>query len=394
MGQSPVMGKRLFASIAVEPMRVPSAHLNLSKKQRLLDHKDMETSKENESMGEDEAMFEGSDDDSTSETEEEEEACCSTKLVPIQSFNLDSEERHVDVHVMVIGEPERKTDTKMKAVVADKTSAVNLWIYDDSLFKHFRDQAGVMLRNVRWNGRILEANKRSSAKVASGFKISDHIIAEALGTGQPISTERANALPDLSLMCLKGKVVKKSFLLIQPCYGNMKKLCQIKLRDDKGFVDVDVWGDDAEDMEVGIVIKMTSCRKREPQRPDGPPITTTPNTLVKRLSSSELKHINLDKLYRRGTIQAFDVDLESDITLDSEPNMMTRVDIDMLGRGGNLDTVMVFWAQLIQLFEIYNMPIPSIDDGENIKNLLQELQENEIIIRYKACGTVEKFRRC
>lgn len=126
----------------------------------------------------------------------------------IQSFILDSTERRVDVHVMVIGEPEKKTSTKMKAVVADETSAVNLWIYDDSLFKHFSDQASVILRNVRWNGRILEANKRSSGKVASGFKIPEHIIAEALGTGQPISTKRANALPDRSLMCLKGKVVK------------------------------------------------------------------------------------------------------------------------------------------------------------------------------------------
>ncbi|XP_046377738.2 uncharacterized protein LOC124149936 [Haliotis rufescens] len=284
---------------------------------------------------------------------------------------------------MVIGEPERKTSTKMKAVVADKTSAVNLWIYDDSLFKHFSDQASVILRNVRWNGSILEF---------SGFKIPEHIITEALGTGQPISIKRANALPDLSLMCLKGKVVKKSFLLIRPFKKKILNYCQIKLRDDKGFVDVDVWGDAAEAMERGIVIKMTSCRKREPQRPDGPPISTTPDTLVKKLPLLELKQNDVDKLYRRGTIQAFDVDLDSDIKLDSEPNTMTRVDIDMRRKGGKLDTVMVFCAQLIQLFEIYNMTIPSIDDGENIVKLLTKLQGKKI--KYKACGTVEKFRRC
>ncbi|XP_046542754.1 uncharacterized protein LOC124253073 [Haliotis rubra] len=227
-----------------------------------------------------------SDDDENTDNDSEEDI--GQPLKRIRDFVRDPQEQDVTLHVKVVkvGQVEEKSNkNQFMATVADDTSAVDICVREENLFDKFELEKCIILRNVTWNGKVLFTKSSSTATFAAEIQAPENIIADAFGEGEPVPISEITKQDFLTKISLKGKIVKQTPLIKRKCYGKVLSYRKVKLEDETGSVDVDVWGDIAEQMQLGKVYKVISCKKRKPRMPHDPWVTTTPTSTVMLLPS-------------------------------------------------------------------------------------------------------------
>ncbi|XP_046542752.1 uncharacterized protein LOC124253070 [Haliotis rubra] len=181
--------------------------------------------------------------------------------------------------------------------------------------------------------------------------------------------------------------------------------------DDTGFVYMDVWGDIADQIQMGRVFKINSCKKRESERSLDSWITTTPRSTVTYLPSSELKQIQKER-YQRGKLMGIDVtpymscptprcfhfQLTDGLCESCQRHIQDRDQviygeaiIDIRTQKGNIHQLTVYWPELCKLFGLFKKDIPPGIDKEKIVQTFMDLAEKPV--KYQACGIVRKFKR-
>ncbi|XP_067668482.1 uncharacterized protein [Haliotis asinina] len=373
---------------------------------------DVEMEEDPESMDEFTENDCGDDtDDESVESDSEEDIGQPLKL--IKEFKMDPEEQDVTLHVKVmkVGQVEEKSNKRQfMATVADATSAVDICVREETLFDKFKLEGCIILRNVTWTGRILFTKPSSTATFAMEFRVPKEVTANAFGTGDPVTISKVCSLPDMSWFKLRGKIVKQSPLTKRKCFGKVLSYCQVKLKDDTGSVYVDVWGDIAEQMQLGKVVEVGSCKKRQTSSPDDPCVTTTTKSSVKFLTSTLLKQIQKDRRYQRGTLVGTDVTLymscpnprcfryqltdgqcESCLRQIPDRDQLNYgvASIDILTQKGNIHSLTVYWTQLLKFFRLFKKTQPG-RDKEKIVKTFNDLWNKTV--KFQACGIVSKFK--
>ncbi|XP_071084786.1 uncharacterized protein [Haliotis cracherodii] len=376
---------------------------------------DTEMTEDHESMDQDTGPDSecDTDEEESSDSEDDSEEASGQPLKRIKDFKMAPNEQNVTLHVkvMTMEQVEEKSNQKQfMAVVADATSAVDICVRKETLFDKFQPKACIILRNVTWNGKVLLTKDCSTATFASEILVPENMTAIAFGEGEPVPISQVLTLPDMSWFTLRGKVVKQSPLTRRKFFKKVLLYRQVKLKDDTGTVYVDTWASIAEDMQLGRVIQVDSCKKRPPLSPDDPLVTTTVKSSVKYPRSSELKHIRKDH-YEKGKLLGIDISLYmscpnprcfhfqlTDMRCESCLRMIPVLDqvsyakatVDVRTPRGNIHSLIVYWPELCQLFRLFKKKTPPEDNKEKIVEAFKDLGNKTV--KYKACGAVSKFK--
>ncbi|XP_046558376.1 uncharacterized protein LOC124267500 isoform X2 [Haliotis rubra] len=377
---------------------------------------EVEMGEHNEDMDEDTAEDRNVDDDeevtsgSEDEDSEEDSGCPRMNLADIKTA---PKIPHLVVFVTVVERNEtemRNGKEQFMAEVADTTSAVDICVTNGKVFDKFKVNSGLILENVSWSGNVLFLHKKSNATSTTPIEIDSSLVKEAFGREEVVSIKKALALQPRSWVALKGKIVKQSFLTKRYSFGKLLTHRQIKLADRSGSGYVDIWEDEAVNLESGDVIHMTGCKRKKYESVDESSVTTTRKTNVKKLKKTEFGDINIAQGFAKGTLEDTEVEMykscpkpgcynfehdDNDVCESCgspvrRPDCYATAHVIVTTPKDNIRTLTVFWPQLRELYSLFDKEISLQSGKPTIEDWFQYLRGKTV--RYQTCGNVTKFR--